>query len=379
MSDTVSSGRAAGGGAATSGRRIRVDVADRGYDILVDSGLLARPETYAALPAGQVAVVVSNTTVAPLLADRLIACLRQRFRAVSLLVLDDGEQYKTWAAVERIVDALLAAGADRRATLFALGGGVVGDLTGFAAACFMRGIDYVQVPTTLLAQVDSSVGGKTAVNHPLGKNLIGAFHQPKLVVADLETLATLPQRELIAGLAEVIKYGAVADADFFAWIEARLDDLLARQGDALTRAISRSCELKAAVVASDEKESGLRAILNFGHTFGHAIEAGIGYGTWLHGEAVGCGMVLAAELSQRLGLIDAAVARRVAALVGRAGLPVRLPPLPAAELLALMGHDKKAEGGAPRFILLDALGHARLAPVDASRVLEVLLDHGAHR
>ena len=379
MSETVSSGRATGSGTSTSGQRIRVDVADRGYDILVDSGLLARPETYAALSAGQVAVVVSNSTVAPLLADRLIACLRLRFRAVSLLVLDDGEQYKTWAAVERIVDALLAAGADRRATLFALGGGVVGDLTGFAAACFMRGIDYVQVPTTLLAQVDSSVGGKTAVNHPLGKNLIGAFHQPKLVVADLDTLATLPQRELIAGLAEVIKYGAVADADFFAWIEARLDDLLARQADPLTRAVSRSCELKAAVVASDEKESGLRAILNFGHTFGHAIEAGIGYGTWLHGEAVGCGMVLAADLSQRLGLIDATVARRVAALVGRAGLPVRLPPLPAAELLALMGHDKKAEGGAPRFILLDALGHATLAPVDASRVLEVLLDHGAHR
>jgi len=258
---TGSAGRFAGAAASASGQTIRVDVADRGYDILVDSGLLTRPETYAALPAGQVAVVVSNTTVAPLLADRLIACLRQRFRAVSLVVLDDGEQYKTWAAVERIVDALLAAGADRRATLFALGGGVVGDLAGFAAACFMRGIDYVQVPTTLLAQVDSSVGGKTAVNHPLGKNLIGAFHQPKLVVADLETLATLPQRELIAGLAEVIKYGAVADADFFAWIEERLDGLLAREADALARAITRSCELKAAVVASDEKESGLRAIL----------------------------------------------------------------------------------------------------------------------
>jgi len=378
MSNTVPSGRATGAVGSASGQRIRVDVADRGYDILVGSALLARPETYAALPAGQVAVVVSNVTVAPLMADRLVACLRQRFRAVSLVVLDDGEQYKTWAAVERIVDALLAAGADRRATLFALGGGVVGDLTGFAAACFMRGIAYVQVPTTLLAQVDSSVGGKTAVNHPLGKNLVGAFHQPSLVVADLETLATLPQRELIAGLAEVIKYGAVADADFFGWMEERLDDLLARDNDALARAIIRSCELKAAVVASDEKESGLRAILNFGHTFGHAIEAGTGYGVWLHGEAVGCGMVLAADLSQRLGLIDAAVARRVAALVERAGLPIRLPSLPAAELVALMGHDKKAEGGAPRFILLDALGHARIAPVDEGLVADVLLSHGAH-
>ena len=376
---TGSAGRFAGAAASASGQTIRVDVADRGYDILVDSGLLTRPETYAALPAGQVAVVVSNTTVAPLLADRLIACLRQRFRAVSLLVLDDGEQYKTWAAVERIVDALLAVGADRRATLFALGGGVVGDLTGFAAACFMRGIDYVQVPTTLLAQVDSSVGGKTAVNHPLGKNLVGAFHQPRLVVADLETLATLPQRELIAGLAEVIKYGAVADADFFGWLEERLDALLARDSHVLGRAITRSCELKAAVVGRDEKESGLRAILNFGHTFGHAIEAGTGYGTWLHGEAVGCGMALAAELSQRLGLIDASVAKRVALLVARAGLPVRLPSLPAAGLLALMGHDKKAEGGAPRFVLLDALGHARVAAVDEGLVRELLLDHGAHR
>ena len=215
MSESAAAGPAA---ATPSGQRIRVDVADRGYDILVAAGVLARPETYAALPAGEVAVVVSNSTVAPLFGDRLVACLRQRFRSVSLLALDDGEQHKTWPAVERIVDALLAAGADRRATLFALGGGVVGDLTGFAAACFMRGIAYVQVPTTLLAQVDSSVGGKTAVNHPRGKNLIGAFHQPRLVVADLDTLATLPQRELVAGLAEVVKYGAVADADFFRWL-----------------------------------------------------------------------------------------------------------------------------------------------------------------
>jgi 3-dehydroquinate synthase len=363
----------------TEAMRIRVDVADRGYDILVDSGLISRPQTYASLRSGAVAVVVSNSTVAPLLADRLIACLRQRFRAVSLLVLEDGERYKTWTAVERIVDTLLEAGADRQATLFALGGGVVGDLTGFAAACFMRGIAYVQVPTTLLAQVDSSVGGKTAVNHPLGKNLIGAFHQPSLVVADLEALATLPQRELIAGLAEVIKYGAVADAAFFDWIDVNLDALLGRDRQALAHAVSRSCELKASIVGRDEKESGLRAILNFGHTFGHAIEAVTGFGPWLHGEAVGCGMVLAAELSAQLGLIDRPGARRLAALVERAGLPVRLPPSAASAMLTLMGHDKKAEGGAPRFVLLDTLGQARIAPVDERLVLGVLLDHGALR
>ena len=371
--------RVAAPASPAQGSRIRVDVADRGYDILVDSGLISRPETYASLASGAVAVVVSNSTVAPLLADRLMACLRQRFRAVSLLVLEDGEQYKTWAAVERIVDALLEAGADRQATLFALGGGVVGDLTGFAAACFMRGIAYVQVPTTLLAQVDSSVGGKTAVNHPLGKNLIGAFHQPSLVVADLETLATLPQRELVAGLAEVIKYGAAADADFFDWIDANLDTLLHRDTHALSRAVSRSWELKANIVARDEKEAGLRAILNFGHTFGHAIEAAAGFGTWLHGEAVGCGMVLAADLSARLGLIDPPSARRVATLIERAGLPVRLPPLAASGLIALMGHDKKAEGGAPRFVLLETLGQARIAPVDERLVADVLVEHGALR
>jgi len=377
VTEPVFSLPAASAAGPASGTRIRVEVVDRGYDILVDSGLLANPATYASLAAGEVAVVVSNATVAPLLADRLLACLRQRFRNVSLVVLDDGEQYKTWAAVERIVDALLAAKADRRATLFALGGGVVGDLTGFAAACFMRGIHYVQLPTTLLAQVDSSVGGKTAVNHPLGKNLIGAFHQPILVVADLETLGSLPQRELIAGLAEVIKYGAVADLAFFDWIDARLDALLRRDRQALAHAVSRSCELKAMVVGRDEKESGVRAILNFGHTFGHAIEAAAGFGTWLHGEAVGCGMLLAAALSVRLGLLDRPGAERLGALVGRAGLPVRLPPLAASELLALMGHDKKAEGGAPRFILLDCLGQARISPVDGNLVRDVLLEHGA--
>ena len=356
---------------------IRVDFGEHGYDIVVGSGLLADDTTYASLPPAAVALVVTNSTVAPLYADRLMSCLRGRFRAVSLVTLEDGESHKNWPSVERIFDALLAAGADRHAVVFALGGGVVGDLTGFAAACYMRGISYVQVPTTLLAQVDSSVGGKTAINHPLGKNLIGAFHQPSLVVADLEVFGTLPQRELIAGLAEVIKIGAAADAGFFDWIDAHLDRLLSRDTQALAAVVKRSCALKADIVGRDEREAGVRAILNMGHTFGHAIEAATGFGAWLHGEAVGCGMVLAADLSHRLGMIDATSAARVAALVGRAGLPVRLPPLPAARLAELMLHDKKAEGGAPRFVLLEALGRARVAAVDARLVLDVLLDAGA--
>ncbi|MEP7300990.1 MAG: 3-dehydroquinate synthase [Caldimonas sp.] len=360
-----------------SDRRVRVELGERGYDIVIGSGLLDEPALYAALPADAVAVVVSNETVAPLLAEPVLACLRQRFGAVELVTLADGEVHKTWGAVETIVDALLAAGGDRRALLFALGGGVVGDLTGFAAACYMRGIAYVQMPTTLLALVDSSVGGKTAINHPQGKNLIGAFHQPSLVVADLATLATLPQREFVAGLAEVIKYGAAADAAFFEWIDAHLDELLRRETGALGYAVARSCELKADIVGRDEKEAGLRAILNFGHTFGHAIEAATGFGSWLHGEAVGCGMVLAADLSARLGWIDAQVAGRLATLVERAGLPVVLPPLAASRLAGLMLHDKKAESGAPRFVLLEGLGHARLAPVGERLVLEVLRARGA--
>ena len=374
---TVSPGQASAPGREIPAQCIRVDVGERSYDILVGSGTLADPASYASLPAETVAVVVSNSTVAPLFADRVLTCLRGRFRTVGLVTLEDGESHKTWAAVEHIFNALLEAGADRHALLFALGGGVVGDLTGFAAACYMRGISYVQIPTTLLAQVDSSVGGKTAINHPLGKNLIGAFHQPRLVVADLETLATLPQRELIAGLAEVIKVGAAADAEFFEWIDAHLDDLLSRDAKALAYAVKASCVLKAGIVARDEKEAGLRAILNFGHTFGHAIEAATGFGAWLHGEAVGCGMVLAADLSTRLGWIDRRCADRIATLVGRAGLPVSLPPLSASRLAALMLHDKKAEGGAPRFVLLEALGRAKIAPVDERLVLDVLRDHGA--
>jgi 3-dehydroquinate synthase len=260
--------------------------------------------------------------------------------------------------------------------LFALGGGVVGDMTGFAAACFMRGVPFVQLPTTLLAQVDSSVGGKTAINHPLGKNMIGAFYQPQRVLCDLDTLRTLPPRELAAGLAEVIKYGPIADMAFLDWIEAHMADLVARDPLALAYAVQRSCEIKAHVVGQDERESGLRAILNFGHTFGHAIEAGMGYGQWLHGEAVGCGLVMAAELSLRLGLIDAAFAQRIRRMVAAAGLPTVGPTLPGADnaerYMALMRVDKKAEGGEIRFVVIDAPGRAAVRPAPDALVREVI-------
>ena len=259
--------------------------------------------------------------------------------------------------------------------LVALGGGVVGDMTGFAAACYMRGVPYVQVPTTLLAQVDSSVGGKTAINHPLGKNMIGVFNQPLRVVADLDTLDTLPERELVAGLAEVIKYGPIADAGFLDWIDANLDALKARDKAALAYAIKRSCEIKAWVVAQDEREAGLREILNFGHTFGHAIETGLGHGAWLHGEAVGCGMVMGAELSARLGLIDTDYAQRIQRIVARAGLPVVGPRLGAPRYLELMRHDKKARAGATRFVVIESPGRAGVRAADDALVAEVLDAH----
>jgi 3-dehydroquinate synthase len=259
--------------------------------------------------------------------------------------------------------------------LYALGGGVVGDITGLAAALYMRGVPFVQVPTTLLAQVDSSVGGKTAINHPAGKNMVGAFYQPRRVVCDLDTLRTLPQRELLAGLAEVIKYGPIADAGLLDWIEQHLGALLARDPAALAHAVRRSCEIKAAVVGQDEREGGLRAILNFGHTFGHAIEAGLGYGQWLHGEAVACGMVMAADLSARLGLVDASFAQRIARLVARAGLPQRGPALGADRYLELMRVDKKAQGGQIRFVLLDAPGRAVVRAAPDALVREVLAAH----
>jgi 3-dehydroquinate synthase len=351
---------------------VLVDTGTQRYDILIGRGLLDAPATWQGLPQAAQALIVSNTAVAPLYAARLRQALAGAYAQVSLLELPDGEQHKDWPTLNLIFDRLLAAGCDRRTVLFALGGGVVGDITGFAAACYMRGVPFVQVPTTLLAQVDSSVGGKTAINHPAGKNMIGAFYQPQRVVCDLDTLRTLPQRELSAGLAEVIKYGPIADADFLAWTERHVDALLERDVAALTHAVRRSCEIKARVVGQDEREGGLRAILNFGHTFGHAIEAGLGYGDWLHGEAVGCGMVMAAELSVRLGLAPDGFAGRMRRLVERAGLPVIGPDLGADRYLELMRVDKKAQDGEIRFVLVEAPGRAVLRAAPDTLVREVL-------
>ena len=356
--------------------QVHIQLGERSYPILIGSSLLGDAATYADLPRAAQALVVCNTTVAPLYAAQLKAALLPHYPKVHLLELPDGEAFKTWQTLNLIFDVLLQNSCDRKTVLFALGGGVVGDMTGFAAASFMRGVPFVQVPTTLLAQVDSSVGGKTGINHPLGKNMIGAFYQPLRVVCDLATLQTLPPRELSAGLAEVIKYGPIADMVFFDWIEAHIGDLMARDPQALAHAVQRSCEIKAMVVGQDERESGLRAILNFGHTFGHAIEAGLGYGQWLHGEAVGCGMVMAAVLSQRLGLVDAAFVLRLKRLIEKAGLPVVGPRLSEADnagrYLELMRVDKKAEAGEIRFVVIDAPGHASVRGAPDALVREVI-------
>jgi 3-dehydroquinate synthase len=351
-----------------AGSVVRVALGERSYPILIGPALLDASSSYGELPRGHSCAIVSNETVAPLYAERLAKALRARYAKVAMIIVADGEAHKDWPTLQRIFDDLVAAGCDRGTTIFALGGGVVGDLAGFAAACYMRGIAYVQVPTTLLAQVDSSVGGKTAINHALGKNLIGAFHQPSLVVADVDTLDTLPQRELVAGLAEVIKYGAVVDDGFLAWIEANLAALLGRDKAALVHAVTTSCRIKAEVVALDERESGRRAILNFGHTFAHAIETGTGHGTWLHGEAVGCGMVMAADLSARLGLVAPEHAERVARITHQAGLTSPSPSLGVGRYLDLMRMDKKAQGGKMRFVLLEGPGRAGVHAVDPGHV-----------
>ncbi|MEY3445530.1 MAG: hypothetical protein RIR45_285 [Pseudomonadota bacterium] len=355
---------------------VSIALAERSYPITIGTGLIGEPATFSKLPAASTAVIVSNTTVAPLYAAQLQGALAGKYKAVHLVALPDGEEFKTWQTLNLIFDALLQHGCDRKTVLFALGGGVVGDMTGFAAASYMRGVPFVQVPTTLLSQVDSSVGGKTGINHPLGKNMVGAFYQPLLVVCDLDTLKTLPKRELSAGLAEVIKYGPIADLEFLDWIEQNMDRLLAREVQALAHAVQRSCEIKAHVVGQDEREGGMRAILNFGHTFGHAIEAGMGYGQWLHGEAVGCGMVMAAHLSQRLGLVDAAFVQRLTALIRHAGLPVVGPSLRAQDnagcYLDLMRVDKKAEGGEIRFVLIDGPARAAVRSAPDALVREVI-------
>jgi 3-dehydroquinate synthase len=332
---------------------VHIDLGDRSYDISIGSGLLDSPAAWQALPKAGAALIVTNDTVAPLYLARLQQSLATHYPVIHVCSLPDGESYKTWDSLNAIFDVLLGKACDRKTVLFALGGGVIGDITGFAAACYMRGVPFVHVPTTLLSQVDSSVGGKTAINHPIGKNMIGAFYQPERVVCDLATLQTLPPRELSAGLAEVIKYGPIADMAFLDWIEQHVQELLARDPQALAHAVKRSCEIKAWVVGQDERESGIRAILNFGHTFGHAIEAGLGFGVWLHGEAVGCGMVMAAHLSQRLGLVDMSFVDRLTALIAKAGLPVTGPDLGADVYLHHMRVDKKAEAGDIRFVLID--------------------------
>jgi 3-dehydroquinate synthase len=360
---------------ATQTQTVSIALDQRGYDIVIGSGLLDAPSSWHGLPRAAAAVIVTNDTVAPLYLQRLRTQLLAHYPRVDAVRLPDGEQYKDWATLNRVFDHLLASASDRKTVLFALGGGVIGDMTGFAAAIYMRGVPFVQVPTTLLAQVDSSVGGKTAINHPLGKNMLGAFYQPLRVIADLDTLDSLPARELSAGLAEVIKYGPIADAAFLDWLELNLDALLARDKAALAYAVKRCCEIKAWVVGQDEREQGLRAILNFGHTFGHAIETGLGYGAWLHGEAVGCGMVMASDLSVRLGLMPAQFLPRMQRLIARAGLPVVGPDLGAERYLELMRVDKKSEGGAIRFVLVEGLGRAGLHAAPDELVAEVLASH----
>jgi len=360
---------------ATDLQTVFIDLQQRSYHIAIRGSLFDNPLSYTELPGATSALIVTNSMVGPLYAKRLQAALQGKYAKIHMVTLPDGEEFKTWQTLNLIFDTLLANACDRKTILFALGGGVVGDMTGFAAASYMRGVPFVQVPTTLLAQVDSSVGGKTGINHPLGKNMIGAFYQPLKVVCDLDTLQSLPQRELSAGLAEVIKYGPIADLEFLKWIEDHMDALMARQPAALAHAVKRSCEIKAWVVAQDERDTGLRASLNLGHTFGHAIEAGLGYGQWLHGEAVGVGMVMAAHLSQRLGLIDVALVQRLTILIQKAGLPVTGPLLSktdnAGRYLELMRVDKKADGGEIRFVVLDGLASAsvRSAPDELVRAV----------
>ena len=338
-------------------QQLEVELGERSYPIYIGQGLLQTPELITRHVRSKQVLVVSNETVAPLyLEPVLLACKQLQ---VDSCILPDGEQYKNLEVLNKIFDTLLARRHNRTTTLMALGGGVVGDMTGFAAACYQRGVDFIQLPTTLLAQVDSSVGGKTAVNHPAGKNMIGAFYQPRAVIADIATLATLPPREYSAGLAEVLKYGLIADGEFFDWIEVNITALLSRDSEAMATAIFRSCLNKARVVARDEREGGMRAILNLGHTFGHAIETFQAYGDWLHGEAVAAGMVIAAELSAQQGWIDRAVVARIVHVISALGLPVAPPVgMPAEQFLELMAVDKKVLDGSLRLVALRALGDA---------------------
>ncbi|WP_253445949.1 3-dehydroquinate synthase [Halomonas sp. Y3] len=355
-------------------RTLEVSLGSRSYPIHIGPGLLGQPDALAPWLAGRQVMIVTNEVVAPLYLERCRASLPEGVE-VRELVLPDGEATKTLASVERIWDALLEAGFNRRCTLVALGGGVIGDMVGFAAACYQRGVAFIQVPTTLLSQVDSSVGGKTGVNHPLGKNMIGAFWQPRAVLIDTETLASLPPRELSAGLAEVIKYGLIRDVDFLAWLEREMAALRDLAPEAMARAIERSCAIKAEIVSEDETEQGVRALLNLGHTFGHAIEAHQGYGAWLHGEAVGAGMLMAAELSARLGWLGAAEVARARAIIEAAGLPLAAPAdMSVEDFLARMRLDKKNIDSRLRLVLLRALGDACVHDETPLELLETLIE-----
>ena len=351
---------------------INVELGDRAYPIVIGNRAMHSKEHLDRAIKGQSVLIVTNDMVGPLYAAQLAETLSSLGKTVQVHMLPTGEQYKNLETLNTIFDALLENEYDRRTTIVALGGGVVGDMAGFAAASYMRGVPFIQIPTTLLSQVDSSVGGKTGINHPLGKNMIGAFYQPQLVLTDLNAFNTLPQKELSAGMAEVIKHGAIFDADYFAWLEHNMVELMAKDETCLTHAIVRSCEIKAEVVAGDERESGQRAILNFGHTFGHAIEAGMGYGAWLHGEAVGAGMVLAADLSQRLGMLSAEDVARIRAVVQAAGLPIEPPKLGVDRMIEMMKLDKKAEAGQIKFILLDGIGRAVIQAVPEEVLRETL-------
>jgi 3-dehydroquinate synthase len=353
--------------------RERIDIAlgERSYPILIGPGLASDPSVFDAHVAARALLVVTNETIAPLYLQPLVQALAPR--RVEVVTLPDGEQWKTLETMARIIDALIERRLNRDAAVVALGGGVIGDMAGFAAACYQRGIDYIQVPTTLLAQVDSSVGGKTAVNHPHAKNMIGAFHQPRCVIADTRTLRTLPAREYLAGLAEVVKYGYICDAAFLDWLEANASALLERDDAAVIHAVRRSCEIKAQVVALDEREQGLRAILNFGHTFGHAVEAASGYGVWLHGEAVAAGMAVALDMSHRLGWLDAAQHGRAVRVLARFGLPMQPPRIGAQRARELMGLDKKVLEGRIRLVLLRALGAAVVSSDYPAAVLHDVL------
>jgi 3-dehydroquinate synthase len=353
-------------------KTLQVSLDERSYPIWIGAGIVADQALWqTAIAPGRVALV-TNDTVGPLYADMVTRQIEAAGHPVVRITLPDGEAHKNWENLNKIFDTLMKERIERGETLVALGGGVIGDTAGFAAACYQRGMRFVQIPTTLLSQVDSSVGGKTAINHPLGKNMIGAFYQPAAVLIDIDMLRSLPDRELSAGIAEVIKYGCILDTEFFDWLDANMDRLMARDPDVLATAIYRSCELKAQVVASDERESGRRAILNFGHTFGHAIEAGLGFGKWLHGEAVGCGMVLAAELSCRLGGITPDTYARIRRLVARANLPVIPPNWPAADYLSWISHDKKAKSGKVRYVVLRSMGDADLQAVDDAEISDVI-------